>query len=162
MEGFQPIIQRELTFPTSDRTCINIDKPISTEIQKNALSSHNHDIPFFINLLPPSRPLKNSLLIIPRLLNTLQNIRLGLVQQHLPRHPHQHIQPAPPLRRLLQRADVQDAMAEVVVHLRVRRLAQERLVGVHRVAREQRALGLRHEALDVGEQGRGCLFGARG
>lgn len=56
------------------------------------------------------------------------------MQQLLLRHPNQHIQRAPTLRRLLETADIQDPVVEVIVHFLVGLFPQERFICVHCVA----------------------------
>ncbi|KAL5867978.1 hypothetical protein ACKVWC_011591 [Pyricularia oryzae] len=68
----------------------------------------------------------------------------------------------PPLGRLLDGADVEDSVVQMVRHAVVRRPSQERPVVVDAAARQERHPGVGNVLLDVGQQAVGSLLGRRG
>ena len=104
---------------------------------------------------------EDNVLVIPGLGDALEDVLAGLVETALRRHVPDDVGRAPAARGLLEAADVEDAVVQVVDDLAVGELAQEGAVGVHAVAGEQGAAGRGHVAPDVVEQAGGRLLRRR-
>jgi hypothetical protein len=107
------------------------------------------------------RPLKDRGFVITCLFYGFEDVGSGCVQQLLLGNLIQNVERAPSPGAFLQRADIQDPVAEVIVHFPVRSFPQERLVRMNTISSKQSSLRLWYEFLDICQQIISCLFWCR-
>jgi hypothetical protein len=113
---------------------------------------------FYFLILSLRRSPEDRTLIEGRFFNRLQYIRSRGMKQLLLWDLEQNVERAPSPRCLLQGADIQYAMAEVIMDFLVRLLSQESLVCMNTIPSQQSSLRFWDELFDIVEQVRGCLF----
>lgn len=90
--------------------------------------------------------------VVPGFCDAFQDILSSLMKELFRWNTVQNFVGSPSHRCFLQRADVHDTVAKVVVDFVVGRLAQEGFVTMNTVARKQSHAGLRTKPLDVPEE----------
>ena len=116
---------------------------------------------FYFLIVSPRRSLEDRTLVESRFFNRLQYIRPRGMKQFLLGDSEQNVKRAPSPRCLLQGADIQYAIAEVIVDFLIRLLSQKSLVCMNTIPSQQSSPRFWDEPFYIFEQFRCSLFWCR-